>query len=79
MIVSFNNYKIIKLSNKVASSEDFGEIHNVFHDDTSDNVDYMVQTGKYGAINKNEQWDIIPLNMSLTNLHYKKTQLLTVK
>ena len=46
----FNNWNIITLSHKATTSEAFEEIHQVVLDGTSDNIDSLVQSGKYGAM-----------------------------
>ena len=54
-------------SNKSIYSEEFDEIHNIVLDGISVNMAYLVQTFKYGAINKTDlKMDIILLNMCLT-------------
>ena len=47
----FNNWNIVKSTNKSTPSEDFDDIHKIFLDGTSDDMASPVQTGKYGAIN----------------------------
>ena len=42
---------MIKFTNKITSSEDFVDIHNIFLDGISDNVASIVQKVKDGAIN----------------------------
>ena len=48
---SFNNWNIIKLSQKSTPSDEFDEIHKVVLDEISDNMASLVYSGKYGAIN----------------------------
>ena len=48
---SFNNWNIIKLSQKSTSSEIFDEIYQVVIDGISDNMASLVKSGKYVAIN----------------------------
>ena len=45
----FNNWNIIKFSHKATESEGFEEIHQVVLDSISDNMDRLIQSGKYGA------------------------------
>ena len=52
---SLKNLNIIKFNNKVTSSEEFDYIHKIFLDGTSDIIDYLLQTGKYVTINKNDK------------------------
>ena len=52
VIGSFNNWNIITLSHKATTIEYFEEIHQVVLDGISDNMSLLVQSGKYGAINK---------------------------
>ena len=47
----FNNWNIILFSNKNTTVEDFKEINQVVLDIISDNMKYLVQYGKYGAMN----------------------------
>ena len=54
VLKNFNNWNIIKLSKKGIPNEYFGEIHRIVLDGISNNMDYMVQTGKYSAFNKND-------------------------
>ena len=49
----FKKRKIIKLTNKGKSSEDFDGINNIFLYGIIENIYYFVQTGKYGKINTN--------------------------
>ena len=51
MLGSFNNWNIIKFSNKSTSSEYFDAVHKAVLDGISENMDYLVQLGKYGATN----------------------------
>ena len=48
---SFNNWKIITLSQKSTISESFEEIHHIFLDGISDNMASLVQALNYGYIN----------------------------
>ena len=48
---SFNNWNIIQLSQKSTPSDAFDEIHQVVLDGISDNMDFLVESSKYGAIN----------------------------
>ena len=48
---SFNNWKIIQLSQKSALSDTFDELHQVFIYVITDNMDLLVESGKYGVIN----------------------------
>ena len=47
---SYNNWNIIKLTNKNTSSEYFDDIQKTLLDGISDNMESQLQTGKYGAI-----------------------------
>ena len=47
----FNNCDKIELSKKSTSSDIFHEIHQVVLDGIRDNVDSLVESGKYGSIN----------------------------
>ena len=47
---SFNNWNIIKLSQKSSPSDSFDEINQVVLDGKSDNMASLVESGKYGAI-----------------------------
>ena len=51
---SFNNWNIIKLSQKSTSYDIFDEIHQVVLDRIIDNMALLVESGKYGAINTND-------------------------
>ena len=48
----FNNWNIIKFTNKNATSENFEAIHKDFLDDISDDMSSLVQPGKYSNVNK---------------------------
>ena len=48
---SLNNCNIIQLSQKSTPSDAFDEIHQVFIDGISDNLAWLVESGKYGSIN----------------------------
>ena len=48
---SFNNHKIIPLSQKSTPYDSFDEIHHVVIDVISDNMASLVQYGKYSSIN----------------------------
>ena len=52
MLGYFSNCNIIKFSNEETSFEDIYKINQVLLDGNSDNMDSLIQTGKYGAINK---------------------------
>ena len=52
MLGYFNNWNIIQLSHKATSCEEIDKINQVVLDVISDNMAALVQTGKYGAINK---------------------------
>ena len=47
----FNNWDIIKISQKSTSSETVDKIHQVVIDVISDNMASLVESGKYGYIN----------------------------
>ena len=47
----FNNWNITPLSQKSTPSDAFDEIHQVILDEISNNMDLLVESGKYGAIN----------------------------
>ena len=49
MLHCFNNWNIIKISNKTTTSEDFETIHQVILGGISENMFSLVQPGKYGA------------------------------
>ena len=49
-MVSYNNWNIIYLSPKSTPFEAFYEIHKVFLEGISENMDSLVQPGMYGAI-----------------------------
>ena len=51
VLVSFNNWDIVKFTNKSTTNEDFDEVHKVVLDSISDNMYALVQNGKYGEIN----------------------------
>ena len=51
MLGYFNNWNITKLTNNGISSEDFDAINHIALDGISGNMDFLVQTGKYGAMN----------------------------
>ena len=48
---SFDNWNIIKLSHKATSGEEIDKINQVVIDGINNNMDKLVQTGQYGAIN----------------------------
>ena len=52
---SFNNWNIIPLSPKSTSSDTFDEIRQVVLDGISDNIASLVESVKYGAINKTDK------------------------
>ena len=54
LLGSFHNWNIIKLSPKSTSYDTFDEIHQVVLDEISDNMDSLVESGKYGSINTTE-------------------------
>ena len=47
----FNNWNNIQFSSKSTSSDTFDEIHQVVLDGISDNMESLVESGTYGAIN----------------------------
>ena len=49
MLVTYNNWNIIKFTNKNTYKEDFNEIHKVSLDGTSENIIFLVHIGKYGV------------------------------
>ena len=51
---SYNNYNIIELTPKSTHFEAFYDIHKVFLDGISDNMDSLVQSGMHGAINTDD-------------------------
>ena len=51
MLGSFNNFNIIQLTNKTTSSEYFNALHKVVIGVISDNMVYLIQLDKCGAIN----------------------------
>ena len=51
MLVSFNQWNIIQLTNRTTSSDDFNKVHKVLLDGISANMSLLVHIGKYGAIN----------------------------
>ena len=51
VLVSFNNWNIILFTNKTTSSEDFDAVHKSLIDGISENMDYLVQLGKYSDTN----------------------------
>ena len=50
----YNNWNIIHITPKAIPSEAFDDIHQVVLDGISDNMDSLVQSGMYGAINTYE-------------------------
>ena len=50
----YDNWNIIELTPKSTSFEAFDEIHQVVHDEISDNMASLFQSGMYGAINTDE-------------------------
>ena len=56
MLGYFNNWNIIQLSHKATSGEEIEKSYQVVLDDISDNMDAMVKTGKYGAINTTDKY-----------------------
>ena len=51
MLCYFNNWNIIKFTNKTTSSEDFDAVNKVVLDEISDNMESLAQLGQYGATN----------------------------
>ena len=51
MLVYFNNCNNQKLSHETTSNEEIDKIHQVILDGISDNMDTLVQTNTYGAMN----------------------------
>ena len=51
MLGSSNNWNIIQFTTKKASSEDFDAVNKVVLDGINGNMAYLLQLGKYGAIN----------------------------
>ena len=51
MLGSFNNWNIIKFTNKKTLSELFDAVHKLVLDGISNNMASLVQLGKYGSIN----------------------------
>ena len=58
---AFNNCIIIQLSSRSTSSDTFDEIHQFFLDGISDNMESLVESGIYGAIDTTD---------TLTNVFY---------
>ena len=54
MLVSFNNCNIPKISHNSTSSEEIDKIHKIVLYLISDNIAVLVQTDKYGAIDKTD-------------------------
>ena len=50
VLVSYNNWNIIQLSQTSTPSDTFDEIHQVVLDGISYNMASLVESGKYGAI-----------------------------
>ena len=50
MLFSFNNWNTIQSTNKKTSSEDFYEVNKVVLDGISENMNSLLQLGKYSAI-----------------------------
>ena len=51
VLVSFNNWNIIQLSQKSTPYDAFDEIHQVVIDGISDNMALLVESGEYESIN----------------------------
>ena len=51
---SFNNWNTIQLSHKSTPHDKFDEIHELVLDGIGDNMDSLVQYGKYGTINSTD-------------------------
>ena len=51
MLVSFNNWNIIQLSQNSTPSDAFDKIHQVVLDGISDNMSWLTESGKYEAMN----------------------------
>ena len=51
LLVSFNKCNVIKFSHKATTSDAFEEIYQVFPDIIRNNMAFLVQYGKYGAVN----------------------------
>ena len=51
---SFNKWNIIQFTNKTTSSEYFDAVHTVVLYGISEDMAYLVQLGKYGAINASD-------------------------
>ena len=71
LLGSFNNWNIINFTNKGTSSENFDDINKIVLDGMSDNMYYLVQTGKYDEMNTTDtkKWDVMSLNTCLTHLN----------
>ena len=54
MLGFFDNWNIIQFTNKTTPIEDFDAVHKIVLDVISDNMEYLVQLGKYGAINASD-------------------------
>ena len=54
MLGSFNNCNIIKVSHKATSSDNIEKNNQVLIYGISNNIDELVQTGKYSSINKTD-------------------------
>ena len=54
VISSYNSWNIIHLTPKYTPFEVFDEIHQVVLDGIIDNLDSLVQSGLYGAINTDD-------------------------
>ena len=72
---------LIQLSSKSTSSDTFDKIHQVVLDGISDNIALLVESGKYGTINKHTHQ---PMDSMLScshqvHIHFSKTQQLMDK
>ena len=58
MLVSFNSWNIIQFTSKTTSIEYFDAVHKLVLDVISENMAYLVQVRKYGAIKSSYQTSI---------------------
>ena len=81
VLVSYNNCNIIYLTPKATYFEAFDEVHKVVLDRISENVDSLVQSGMYGALNTDETKNnySMSFNSSQRHIHYKIVQQLMDK
>ena len=72
---SIKYWNIIALSNKATKSEAFEGIHKFVFDDISENMDSLVQYGKYGTINTTDKPKMVnyAINLSWRHTIYKMT------